>query len=116
MIAPWSPAHGATIHLAAPNPWHLPAARYQLEICGPDNVHLVNRMGEGHAVYGPDLVDALAAGLVTPIPAPDVERDKLELALRLSAPLHGNRKRAPVAQADSSGLALFGNADQPALF
>lgn len=104
--ASWQPSPGETIHLRQGNPWHLPAGRYTLRLVDGRAFELVDRRG-ALAVYGPDLASACTAGILTPIPADDAERERVRVQLRTAAPL-----RSPRRQHDASALALFSHASE----
>lgn len=113
----WQPRHGGFVHLARRNPWQLESGRYRLDCPGGQAVRLVHPSGSSFiATTCGEVQAAEAAGTVTPISAADIARDQQELALRLAAPLRGNRRGAMRAQLGTNDLDLFGAAAAPQLF
>lgn len=108
----WTPSEGETVHLRRDNPWSLAAGRYALATRAGGLWMIYGEDGPA-IVPGADLVGAEAAGILTPIGAAELDRERHEVQLRVRAPLRGNRRGAMLAQHDASALPLFTAACEP---
>lgn len=113
----WTPRDGETVHLRRDNAWRLPAGRYTLRHHAHEAWDLVGiTTAEGRAVYGPNLGEHERAGVLTPIGAAELERERQLVALRAAAPKRGARAWGHIAQQhDASALPLFVAVNEPAL-
>jgi hypothetical protein len=120
----WTPRDGETVHLRRDNAWSLPAGRYILGMwrigrwpgkpSGKWDLRTqAGPMGASLHVPAAQLLAAEAAGILTPISAAELERERLEVQLRVRAPLRGDRRGPMLRQHDASDLALFRAACEP---
>lgn len=114
----WQPAHGATVHLARGNSCQLAAGRYRLDQVALSSAWWLHPIGGGdpRGANTQDLQQMEAAGILTPISATEIDRERQILQLRALAPMRGRRGGQLAAQFGTADLALFAAADQPGLF
>ena len=108
----WTPQDGETVHLNRDNSFDVPAGRYKLARRSPSTFELSGLTSDACVTVALGrLICAETAGTLTPITAAAIEREALEVRLRLHSPLRNVRCR----QHDASDLALFRSADEPGL-
>lgn len=106
----WTPRDGETVHLHPANCWRLPAGRYTLRHRGQRAWDIVAASGLPQAVSQADLEWQHQAAILTPIGPAELARERQLAELHIAAPL---RARRPQCGAD--GLALFDQANSPAM-
>ena len=112
----WVPQTGDLLEMAPRNRWNFPAGRYRLSRSTQGRFRLAGVTTDAETTLSPAMLTAAhIGGSFRPIDGQTLDAEAQEIALRLRAPLMGNRRSSHRAQHDASALDLFRAANEPGL-